>query len=294
MPNVVDGHLHLFRQVSEGFPRTSYPIMAEPDREELAEKLIVQMDAAGVDHAIVVPLSDHDEYLNEVLTTYPGRFAGVGCYDHDRSGLAEVEARLAATDLQGLRFFGLNADDGAAPDSLACFPVLQLMAERGMVLWFYGDEIQLRALDHVMRRVPNLKVVLNHLAFLPDMHAEMTIDEHRRPHFAVQLPPAGLSVVEALAGEHANLHVHFSGHYAFSGGAYPYEDLRGVGERLLAAFGADRMLMASDWPWIEFEPGYAEVLAVVDHLLPGLSPDQRDAIRGGTALGLFRFSARAE
>lgn len=290
MPNVVDGHLHLFRRVSEEFPRPTYPIMAESDRHEPAEKLIVQMDAAGVDHAIVVPLSHHDEYLRQVLHEHPGRFAGVGCYDHDRPGVDEIEARLAATDLQGLRLFGLNADEGASPESLACFSVLELMAERGMVVWFYGDDVQLAALDLVMRRLPNLDVVLNHLGFLPDMHAEMTVDEHRRPHFDVTLPPAGLPSVEALAAEHENLYVHFSGHYAFSGDPYPYEDLREVGERLVAAFGADRMLMASDWPWIEFEPGYAEVLSVVDRLLPDLSSDQRDAIRGGTALSLFRFS----
>ncbi len=294
MPNVVDGHLHLFREVSEAFPRTAYPIMAEPEREELAEKLIVEMDAAGVDHAIVVPLSRNDEYLNEVLRAHPSRFAGVGCYDHDQPGVADVEARLAITDLQGLRLFGLNAQEGATPDSLACLPVLELMAERGMAVWFYGDEVQLSALGLVMRRLPDLKVVLNHLAFLPDMLAEMRVDEHRRPHFDVALPPSGLPAVEALAAEHQNLYAHFSGHYAFSGEPYPYRDLQEVGERLVAAFGAERMLMASDWPWIEFEPGYAEVLGVVDRLLPDLSPAERDAIRGGTALGLFRFSARTD
>jgi L-fuconolactonase len=121
------------------------------------------------------------------------------------------------------------------------------------------------------------------------MHADMQIDEHRRPHFDVELPPSGLPLVEAMAAAHANLYVHYSGHYAFSGEPYPYRDLQQVGERLLAAFGANRMLMASDWPWIEFEPGYSRILAVVDELLPGITAAERDAIRGGTAMSLFRF-----
>jgi predicted TIM-barrel fold metal-dependent hydrolase len=62
-----------------------------------------------------------------------------------------------------------------------------------------------------------------------------------------------------------------------------------IAQRLLAAFGAQRMLMASDWPWIEFEPGYAQALQLVDILLPSLTPTERDAIRGATALSLFRF-----
>lgn len=290
MPDVVDGHLHLFRAYSPDYPRTVYDVMAEADREELAEKLLAAMDTAGVDHAIVVPLSKDDEYLRDVLATYPGRFAGVGIFEHDRpDDVAGIERRLAATALQGLRFYGLAADATTTLDSLACLPVFELMAERGMVVWFYGDEVQLRLMGQVMERLPQLRVVLNHSAFLPDMHADMQIDEHRRPHFDVELPPSGLPLVETMAAAHANLYVHYSGHYAFSAEPYPYRDLQEVGERLLAAFGANRMLMASDWPWIEFEPGYGRILAVVDELLPGISADERDAIRGGTAMSLFRF-----
>lgn len=289
-PKVVDGHLHLFRKVSNEYPRTVYEIMAEADREEPVEKLLAAMDGAGVDHAIVVPLSKDDDYLREILAAFPGKFAGVGIFEHDRpDDVAGLEDRLASTDLQGLRFYGLGADQATTPDTLTCYPVFELMAERGMVAWFYGDLVQLRLMNQIMSRLPDLKVVLNHSGFLPDMHAEMQIDVHRRPHFTVEMPPAGLLAVETMAAEHSNLHVHFSGHYAFSREPYPYRDLQGVGERLLRAFGADRMLMASDWPWIEFEPGYANILGVIDHLLPDISAGERDAIRGGTALRLFCF-----
>ena len=98
MSKVVDGHVHLFRKVSDAYPRTTYGVMAEADREESAEKLIAAMDAAGVDHAIVVPLSKEDDYLREILQAFPGRFAGVGIFDHDRpDDVAGVEARLAVT-----------------------------------------------------------------------------------------------------------------------------------------------------------------------------------------------------
>jgi predicted TIM-barrel fold metal-dependent hydrolase len=95
--------------------------------------------------------------------------------------------------------------------------------------------------------------------------------------------------VEKLASEHENVFVHFSGHYAFTKQPYPYMDLQMVAERLLATFGARRMMMASDWPWVQSEPGYPEILAVLDRHLPNLSPTDRAMIRGGTALKLFRF-----
>lgn len=287
---VVDGHLHLFRAVDDAYPRTVYPTMAEADREERADKLLAAMAAAGVDHAIVVPLSRHDDYLRDVLRDHPSRFAGVGVYDLEvPDGVDGVTTRLESCDLQGLRFFGIGATPESRAEDLDVFPVLEFMAERGLVMWFYGDDVQVRALDLVLRRLPGLRVVMNHLGFLPDIHSEMLIDEHLRPHFEVDLPPVGLPLVEALARDHANVHVHFSGHYAFSKLGFPYADLTEVGARLLAAFGADRMMVASDWPWIEREPGYGNVLSVIDRHLPNLTTAERDMVRGGTALKLFRF-----
>ena len=54
-------------------------------------------------------------------------------------------------------------------------------------------------------------------------------------------------------------------------------------------FGGDRMMWASDYPWIAVEPGYPEQLALVDHYLPDIPAADRDAIRGGTAMRLFDF-----
>ena len=90
-----------------------------------------------------------------------------------------------------------------------------------------------------------------------------------------------------LPAEHPELHVHFSGHYAFSHEGWPYRDLTEVAERLVTAFGPGRMLRASDWPWIRDEPGYQRTLDVDLELLPDLDPADRALLRGGTAAGLF-------
>ena len=54
--SVIDSHLHLFRAVSESYPRTVYPGLAVADLDVPAEKLIALMENTGVDKAIVVPL----------------------------------------------------------------------------------------------------------------------------------------------------------------------------------------------------------------------------------------------
>lgn len=286
---VVDSHLHLFRAVSDAYPRAVYNVMAEAEREELAEGLLGQMEAAGVDKAIVIPLSSHDHYLGEILRDYPGRFAGVGVFDPEvPDPAADLERRLGELDLQGLRVFRLGdvVDD---VERLPTFPLLETMQRRGVKLWFYADPEQLAMLDRILELLPDLDVVLNHLGFCPDIHAELRFDEHRRPRFDnFPLPPPTVPAVEKIA-RRPRVYVHMSGQYAFSQQEYPHADVQPVVDAMYRIFGADRMLWASDYPWIVPVPGYAEQLALVDHYLPDLSPAERDAIRGGTAASLFRF-----
>ena len=81
--NVIDSHLHLFKANSKDYPRPVHPGLADEDREVLAKELIIKMEKAGVDKAIVVPLGPEDHYLSELQEAYPGKFAAVGIYDAD-------------------------------------------------------------------------------------------------------------------------------------------------------------------------------------------------------------------
>ena len=286
---IIDSHLHLFRAVSDDYPRAVYEVMATAEREELAEGLLEQMQSAGVDKAIVVPLSAHDHYLGDILRDFPGRFAAVGVFDPEVADpVAELSRRLGEVDLQGLRVFRLG-DPVADVETLPTFPLLAAMGEHGLKLWFYADPDQLAMLDRILTLLPNLDVVLNHLGFCPDIHAELRFDEHKRPRFDnFPLPPPTVGAVEQIA-RHPRVHVHLSGQYAFSAQDYPHEDVQPVVDAMYRIFGAGRMLWASDYPWITPVPGYAEQLALVDHYLPNLADSERDAIRGGNAASLFRF-----
>ena len=287
--DVVDGHLHLFKALSDEYPRAIFDVMAPPERSEAAPRLLEAMDDAGVDRAVFCALSPHDRFLAEVLDQYRGKFAGVAVHDfEDPDPLSTLRGRIDA-GIGGVRFYGLEGEPGSDPESLAVFPVLAAMRDAGMKAWFYGPADQVALLDGCLDLLPGLRVVLNHLGFLPNMHLELRVDDDRRPRFDMPLPPPGLEIVEALAAKHSSVHVHLSGHYAFSGAPYPYRDLQETTDRIYAAFGAERMLMASDWPWIRENPGYPETLGVVDQLLGGISAAERDMIRGGTAMSLFNF-----
>jgi predicted TIM-barrel fold metal-dependent hydrolase len=87
----------------------------------------------------------------------------------------------------------------------------------------------------------------------------------------------------------ANVYAMVSGQYAFSREPYPHRDLEPVVRAVYRAYGADRLLWASDFPWILEEPGYTAQLALADELLPDISSSERAAILGGTARKLLTF-----
>ena len=282
---VVDAHLHVFAGASDRFPRDVHELYPA-ELEASVESLLAAMEGAGVDRAVLVPLSHHDEYVRDCLRRFPGLFAAVGLQPAGETNADGYRRRRESVGLQGLRLFELGDRSTVDVEELPCFPILAELAQSGDKLWFYGGEAQMALLERVLAALPQLTVVLNHLGFWP---TGLHVDEHGRPQFTRGYTAEGLAAVERLA-RLPRVFVLFSGLYAFSEEPCPYLDLRWVTSALLAAFGPRRLLLASDFPWIQVEPGYAETLGVIDAHFPDLDPADRERIRGANAVDLFGFS----
>ena len=287
---VIDAHLHLFRKHSEAYPRPIHTGLAEAEREVLATDLIKEMDKAGVNKAIVVPLGPEDQYVADVQHNHPGKFAAVGIFDSNANDQEEnLDSRIAQSRIQGIRvgFVDERENPGDDPRAFEMFPLFKAMAERELKVWFYAEPPQVKLFDKVLKELPKLIAVFNHCGFMISLD-NLAIDKHNRPHFLVELPPETLDLLEIVSAN-PNTYVHFSGQYAFTHDPYPYDDMKPVAQRLFKIFGPSRMLWASDFPWITEEPGYQEQLALVDYLLPDLSTEDRAKIIGRNAEELFVF-----
>jgi L-fuconolactonase len=281
---VVDSHVHAFASVSERFPRDVHELYP-PELEAPAERLLAKMEDAGVDRAVLVPLSHHDDYLTECLRRFPGRFAGIGLQPPGEPSVDAYRSRRERVGLQGLRLFGLGDPATTEIESLRCFPLLVELARAGDKLWFYGGRAQMELLERVLGALPELTVVLNHLGYWP---SALSIDEHGRPRFSRPYSHDNLGATLGLA-RFARVHVLFSGLYAFARRPWPYEDVRPVSEALLEAFGPGRLLLATDFPWTAAQPGYTQTLRTLDAQLPDLGAQERSRIRGANAADLFDF-----
>ena len=125
--SVIDSHLHVFRRYSEGYPRPIHPGLAEADREVLAEDLIKEMDKAGVDKAILVPLGPEDHYVAEVQRE-TGKFAAVGIFDATANEQEENLDSYYESRIQGIRVGFVDQERilERTQGLSRCFPSLRL------------------------------------------------------------------------------------------------------------------------------------------------------------------------
>jgi len=69
------------------------------------------------------------------------------------------------------------------------------------------------------------------------------------------------------------------------------DDLRRYADHIIACFGPNRVMWGSDWPVVDLAGGYASWREATVTLLANLSPQERDAILGGTALEFYDLNS---
>lgn len=264
---IIDSHVHCWPVFEEEQRVES----GAPLRDGSIERLVAEMDTNSVDKAVVVQapwfMDGHFDYLKNADQIHPQRLmSGLLVDPRDATAVQTLEA-MDLSGVVGIRVHLLTHDvsgDIAAGLGDAFFdwcsnthmPVTLLFMERGH--------------DHVVgwlaRRFPALSLVLDHMGWLR----------------AVDDP----SPVCALA-RYSNLSLKLSGHVVLSESVYPYRDLWPQQKSLLTAFGADRLMWASNFPMPAHREAtyYQRLSAVAD--LPFLDNDAREWILGKTAERLW-------
>lgn len=283
--STVDSHVHVWSDDTErwtlapGFRRANMV----PQRFA-AEDLIGEMEAAGVDRAVLVQMSfyGHDNaYLLDCLHRHPGRFAGIALIDQ---GAADVGSRMRALKAQGVcgfRIYPRERPDRDWLETPALRSMFQVAAEENLVLCCLVDPPALACLERMCAAFPETPVVVDHAG-----------------RIGIRTPPSHEQVVQLCRlGRTANVAVKLSALYALSRAGPPYRDLQALVQRTLDAFGADRLMWGSDAPHQLAPPhGYRTSLTALTEMLSAAAAHERAAILGGTAERLFfagRHTARA-
>ncbi|GAA1835299.1 amidohydrolase family protein [Pseudonocardia ailaonensis] len=273
---VVDAQVHIW--LPEG-PDRPWPPNGQQWRErthrpslDLAD-LLTEMDAAGVDRAVIVPPlfeGRRDDYALAAAAAHPDRFRVVPQFDIDAPDLgARLDAVVADPRLAGIRVAFMLLDAGPLADA-ADSPVWAAARERDLPVMVFCPG-QLPELGGIARAHPGLRIAVDHLA-LSGTVTDGAIADELAPLLALSAEP-GVSVkMTALP--------------VASTEPYPHPALHAPARSVLEAFGPERVFWGSDLS--RLRGPYSDCLSLVRDEL-GLSPGDADAVLGRSLLEWLRW-----
>ena len=262
---IVDSQVHVW---GANTPARPWPARAHSHGESLAAaKVLAEMDAAGVERAIIVPPSwegDRNDLAIAAAKEHPTRFAVMGRFDPELAGArALVPAWREQPGMLGMRFSFHT-------------PLLRQPFLEGHFDWVWGalEEARIPAMvlihhehmdrmDAVARRHPGLQLVIDHLGLVngeKDSHAFR-----------------GLANLLALA-RLANVAVKASALPCYTGDAYPYRWVHPHIRRVYDAFGPQRLFWGTDLSRLPCT--YREAVTMFTEEIPWLSREDKEWIMG--------------
>jgi predicted TIM-barrel fold metal-dependent hydrolase len=268
---IIDCHLHVVDPLRFSItPGIGYT--PRPGEEGTRETLAANLDAAGVHGAVIIQPSCYgfdNAPLLDAMASRPGRYKGIAVIQGDEPD-AELE-RLAASGVVGVRF-NLASFDG---DALSGSDAPRLLARIRAMDWF----AQIHARDAQWAAVSPL---------LRDSGVTVIVD-----HFGIAQPigpvdAAGFRSVLDL-GATGRAVIKLSAPFRIVADPEQDDALAHQVNILLAAFGKERRIWGSDWPFLGLDrrPRYEDCLDILKHWLPDAA--DREQVLWHNPIQLFGF-----
>ena len=229
----IDGHCHILDP-----QRFAYAddVLYRPSGQEIGDQSALESVLAchGVQHALLVgPNSGYNldnRCMLHAIATGQGRFKGIAVVPNDVN-----EEALAALQQQGVIGVAFNVALNGLAYYAAQLPALLRKLE-ALNLW---AQFQVEA-DQLLALLP----------FLEGSRVRLLFDHCGRPVASRGLGQAGFQALLALVREGRAV-VKLSGEAKFSAQGFPFADIRPYWDALIQAFGLERCIWASDWPYLK-------------------------------------------
>jgi L-fuconolactonase len=233
---VIDAQVHAYERNYPGRPW--HAVLTGPS-EVTGDQMVVAMDAAGVDGAILVSpftMYRYDAtYALEVRKRHPGRFALIKPVDPADPAVAEVIADWKrAPGTVGIRMLLVRGGLGEDPADPGLNGVLATAARLSLPVNLHIAGRFDQGLE-LIRRNPDTQIIIDHLGL---------VQPHEPPVPAE--PWAELPKVLTLANQR-NVAIKISGACTLSREPFPFRDIWDPVCRVIDAFGIDRCMWGTDW-----------------------------------------------
>jgi hypothetical protein len=279
---IIDFHTHLFPEKIRKNRETyfsnepAFQMLYQSPKSRLigAKELLTAMDAGHVDKSVIFgfPWKDegrfkqHNDYISEVVSRYPERFIGLGCFDpfSDRAA-GETQRCLQEGGLSGIGELAFY-QNGIENDSLARLePVMEICRDRNLPVLIHTNE----PVGHQYPgKTPNTLAQIYQL-----------IDTFSQNNIVLAHWGGGLFFFSLLKKE---VKQRLNRVY-FDTAASPYLYDPSVYRLAIELVGADKILFGSDFPLLPPARYFKEMKAA------GLSAEEMKQICGLNAAKLFNL-----
>ncbi|MBT4073072.1 MAG: amidohydrolase [Chloroflexi bacterium] len=293
----IDSHLHVWALDDERYPM---PPGRVPNVPGDVDRLLASMDEAEVDGALIVqPIFhgfDHG-YVNEAIAAHPDRFKGMALINPQRmDAVDQLDHLVSEQGYRGVRFnpamwvYGVIEHLSLSPaertehfktcaecqmqhiDDDAGRAIYEKAGELGVPVGFMVSPKFFDQVDTLLRDLPKTPAIIDHFGGCKVADGAPGSN-------------ADFDALLALA-KHPQLRIKVSGFVGPSDEALPHKDTWPMVKALIDAYGANRLMWGTDFPWIQSHGGYVEGTKIIDQI-PDISEGDRDQLMGGTATSLF-------
>ena len=255
-------------------------VHASPYWYEPVESILDQMNRNGVEKAVLIQFQGQfdNAYIIECVRRFPGRFSATAVIDTEREDAPQTLESWAKQGVEGVRIGPAVRSPGADP-----LAIWRKAAELGLVISCglgEPDEYASDEFEDLVRQLPNLPIVIEHLGF---------VRLSATPPYTTYKRIVGLS-------RYPNTYVKFHGLGEITPRPnpfeqpFPFQKFPPLIEMAYDAFGASRMVWGSDFPPVAGREGYRNALRHPMEHIAFRSEEDKEWAFGRTALGLYKFA----
>ena len=271
----IDAHSHIWTPDTEKYRLTAGYFRANMDPPSFTvEELQTNMKQIDVIRVVLIQMSFYgfdNSYMLDAIRDNPGMFSGVAVIDQDalRPDLTMIE--LKNQGVRGFRIYPKNKPPKNWLDGEAMRTMFDTGTKERLQMCCLINPDALPALDRMCRDFPETPVVIDHICRIGVSGKVMESD------------------VKALCdmAAHKNVTVKISAFYALGRKTPPYHDLAPLIKRVYEAYGAERLMWASDAPF-QVVGGHTHKASIdLIHGLKFLSADDKEHVLTKTSERVF-------
>jgi L-fuconolactonase len=264
---IVDAQIHIWGAHTRERPWPS-PETARPQRPVPlgADELLREMDAAGVDRAVLVPPSwegDRNDLALAAARAHPERFAVMGRLQPESPEAPGLLANwLREPGMLGLRFTFHRSPFQEQLTSDRLDWLWEDAEKHGVPIMLLVPQALVPAVDRIAERHPGLRIAVDHCALVDGK------DEEAFAEFDKLL----------AISKRPNVAVKASSFPCFTADAYPYRAIHKYLRQVYDAFGPQRMFWGTDLSRLPCS--YRQAVTLFTEELPWLSARDQEWILG--------------